>query len=100
MVKASSAGQTWLHFRDWPHVLASTHGRNVRSSLWGSSRPCTCHRQTHDGPELTGATPLALPYGTAISLLNSPRQQPLDVSLNVDSPVSLVARTDLLGLPN
>lgn len=53
----------------------------------------------HYGPELTGATPLALHYGTAISLLNSPRQQPLDVSLNVDSQVSLVVRTDLLEQP-
>ncbi|MCP9805911.1 LysR family transcriptional regulator [Cyanobium sp. T1B-Tous] len=53
----------------------------------------------HYGPDLTGAPPLALHYGTAITLLHQPSQQPLDFSLNVDSQVSLVVRTDVLEQP-
>ena len=53
----------------------------------------------HYGPELAGATPLALHYGTTISLLHKPSQQPLDFGLNIDSQVSLVVLSDLLEQP-
>jgi hypothetical protein len=51
------------------------------------------------GPARACATPQALHYGTALTLLHQPNQHPLDFGLNIDSHVSLVVRTDLLEQP-
>jgi hypothetical protein len=65
----------------------------------GLKLPLHPSQARHYGPNLTGVPPLALHYGTAITVLDEPSQQSLDFDLNVDTQVSLVLRTDLLELP-